>query len=249
MRNPSAPSRGDRQRDEQLASPGPIRTYSYPLETWEQVQQLPCWLSALDSTGEQFTSGTSSYETLSVDCPSVTTDVLVPFDAMVDTYSGGISVFSEANSASLSVLETGRETQDQLAIATNSFPITQALSSQTMVVQNDINTGMVNQFFSDATRQVYPACPDDQLRSSTYSTMVSPPVYSGNNMLAGVADLAADNTYMDVFEQGLPDSPTLGVSTSSEPHHIAGHIVEDAGYYQTPHFSGYPCEYTYYQQN
>ena len=250
--------RGSGLEDEQPASPVPMQTLSYPLATWERVLQavpddgssvlpeVPYWFTDLGSTVEQSLSGaSSSYETISVDYPAFTAGTVIPYDYSANAYNRTTSGFSDVSPALLSLDRPGTEALDSLAMNTYSFPITQALSQQTVFVQDFGTAATFDQSFAEAAQRAYSTCWNGQAQHAAHSTVALPASYAWADMLVDATHVAVDNTYVDRLEHGLPDSPTLGTSTSStELEQLAGHTASEMFHYKTPHFSDYPRKYT-----
>ncbi|KAF3031458.1 hypothetical protein E8E12_001486 [Didymella heteroderae] len=240
--------------DEQPASPAPLQTLSYPLETWERVMQVgpddessvlrevPYWFTGLGPTIEQSLSeASSSYETTSVNYPTSTAGAVIPYGYFVDAYNEATSGFSDASPALLSLAGSGTEALGSLAMNTHSFPITQALSQQTLFVRDVGTAATFDQSFAETAQRASSTCLSGQAQQAAYNTAVPPSSYVGANMLVDTNHFAVDNTYVTRLEHGLPDSPTLSApATSTELERLAGHTASELIHYQTPHFSDYP---------
>lgn len=232
--------------NEQPASPIPMRTPSYPLEMWERamqvepddessvLQEAPSWFPAIGTTEEQFLGETiSSYQATSVEYPASAAGAMVPYGCFVDAYNGATSEFSDAygetssgfgdaSPPSLSLDEPGTEVLENLAMSTFTDPITQIPHQQTGFVRDIGAAEAFDQFFAEI-----------------------PSSHAEANMLMSTTHIAVGNSYGDRLGHGLPDSPTLGASTTStELEQLAGHRASELFRYQTPHFSDYPRKYT-----
>ena len=235
-----------------------MQTLSYPLETWERVlqnvpddgssvlQEVPYWFTDLGSTVEQsLCEASSSYETTSMDYPAFAAGAVIPYGYSADAYNGTMSGFSDASPALLSLDGQGTEALGSLAMSTYSFPTTQALSQQTVIVGDAGTAATFDQSFAEAAEPAYSICSSGQAQHAAYSTVVPPSSHAGANMLVDMARVAVNDTHVDRLEHGLPDSPTLGTSTTStELEQLAGHTASELLRYQTPHFSDYPRKYT-----
>lgn len=210
------------------------------------LRDAPYWCTNLRSTVEQSLDEASlSHAATSVDYPASAASAVIPYAYSVDAYNGAASGFSDASPAFLSLVGPGIEAPDSLAMNTHSFPITQALSQQTVFVQDVGPAATFGQSFAEAAHRASSTCSSGQAQHATYSTVVLPSGHAEAKMFVDTNHGAVDDTYMDRLEHGLLDSPTLGASiTNADLEQSASHTAGELFRYQTPHFSDYARKYT-----
>lgn len=207
------------------------------------LPQMPFWSTDFDPDGQSH-NWSSLYDTTSVNSSSFSSDTVVPYDNMVESYNGATNVFSDASPFSLPL--GGLDSEALSGVGMNVYGVTamQELSHQQTGISQFIGTPISYGDHSvDASQQAHSTGLHDQLCYAAYGTMSPLLSYVEPNTLLEPAYAAVDNTCVDQSERGLPDSPTLGVfASSTEPTQHFSQLDSGVDHYETPHFSDYPCK-------